>query len=190
MGPHAKQVSVVGNFNNWNGKDHAMKRIERSGIWVLFVPGLHEGELYKYEIHTPGNKRILKADPYAFYSEVRPNTASVIKSLDNFEWQDSKWIADRKKENIYHKPMSIYEVHPGTWKQKEDGEFYSYRELADRLVDYVIDNSFTHIEIMAIMEHPFDKSWGYQVTGYYSVTSRYGSPEDFKYLINLCHQRA
>ena len=100
-----------------------------------------------------------------------------------------KWIADRKKENIYHKPMSIYEVHPGTWKQKEDGEFYSYRELADRLIDYVIDNSFTHIEIMAIMEHPFDKSWGYQVTGYYSVTSRYGSPEDFKYLINLCHQK-
>ncbi|MFD6443184.1 1,4-alpha-glucan branching enzyme, partial [Peribacillus sp. NPDC060186] len=112
--PHAKQVSVVGNFNNWNGNDHSMERIERSGIWVLFVPGLQEGELYKYEIHTPGNKRILKADPYAFYSEVRPNTASIIKRLDNFEWQDSKWIADRKKENIYHKPMSIYEVHPGT----------------------------------------------------------------------------
>ncbi|WP_260320221.1 1,4-alpha-glucan branching protein GlgB [Peribacillus simplex] len=186
--PHAKQVSVVGNFNDWDGTDHVMNRVERSGIWVLFVPGLQEGELYKYEIHTPGNKRILKADPYAFYSEVRPNTASIVKRLDNFEWQDSKWITDRKKENIYHRPMSIYEVHPGTWKQKKNGEFYSYRELADRLVEYVIDNSFTQIEIMAIMEHPFDKSWGYQVTGYYSVNSRFGSPEDFKYLINKCHQ--
>ncbi|MFJ7747797.1 1,4-alpha-glucan branching protein GlgB [Peribacillus sp. NPDC097295] len=187
--PHAKKVSVVGNFNDWNGTDHSMKRIEHSGIWVLFVPGLKEGDLYKYEIHSPGNKRFLKADPYAFYSEKRPNTASIVHRLDTFEWNDSKWVSNRKKENVYHKPMSIYEVHPGTWKQSELSEFYSYRELADRLVEYVVDNGFTHIELMAIMEHPFDKSWGYQVTGYYSVNSRYGSPNDFKYFVNLCHQK-
>ena len=116
--PHARSVSVVGDFNNWDGKEHQMERIERSGIWVLFVPNLKEGDLYKFEIHTPSNEKILKADPYAFYSELRPNTASVIKRLDTYSWNDSKWMADRKKEDVYHRPMSIYEVHLGTWKQK------------------------------------------------------------------------
>ena len=197
--PHAKSVSVVGDFNNWNGENHRMERIERSGIWVLFVPNLKEGELYKFEIHTPSNKKILKADPFAFYSEVRPKTASVLKRLDSYSWNDSKWMANRKKEDVYHRPMSIYEVHAGTWKQKDkkdsvsnesnEGEYYTYRELAHELIDYVVEQGFTHIELMPIMEHPFDLSWGYQVTGYYSVTSRYGTPEDFMYLVDLCHQR-
>ncbi|MFJ8265518.1 1,4-alpha-glucan branching protein GlgB [Peribacillus asahii] len=186
--PHARGVSVVGDFNHWNGEKHQMERIERSGIWVLFVPDLKEGELYKYEIHTPSNHIILKADPYAFYSELRPKTASVIKRLDTYNWQDSKWMVHRKKEDVYHKPMSIYEVHSGTWKQKENGEFYTYRELADELIEYVVDNGFTHIELMPVMEHPYDKSWGYQLTGYYSLTSRYGTPEDFMYFVDQCHQ--
>ena len=154
-----------------------MERIDNSGIWVLFIPGLKEGDLYKYEIHSPGNKQFLKADPYAFYSEKRPDTASIVHGLNSFDWADSKWLSDRKKGNVYQKPMSIYEVHPGTWRQTAMSEFYTYRELADSLVEYVVDNGFTHIELMAIMEHPFDKSWGYQVTGYYSVNSRFGSPK-------------
>ncbi|MFJ8259742.1 1,4-alpha-glucan branching protein GlgB [Peribacillus asahii] len=186
--PHARGVSVVGDFNHWNGEKHQMERIERSGIWVLFVPDLKEGQLYKYEIHTPSNHIILKADPYAFYSELRPKTASVIKRLDTYNWQDSKWMVHRKKADVYHKPMSIYEVHIGTWKQKETGEFYTYRELADELIEYVVDNGFTHIELMPVMEHPYDKSWGYQLTGYYSLTSRYGTPEDFMYFVDQCHQ--
>lgn len=197
--PHARSVSIVGNFNDWNGENHQMERIERSGIWLLFVPKLQEGELYKFEIHTPSNKKILKADPFAFYSEVRPHTASVLKRLDSYSWSDSKWMNNRKKEDSYHRPMSIYEVHLGTWKQKDinknisnesnKGEYYTYREVADELIDYVVEQGFTHIELMPIMEHPFDQSWGYQLTGYYSVTSRYGAPEDFMYLVDLCHQR-
>ena len=197
--PHARSVSVVGDFNNWNGEEHQMERIERSGVWVLFVPNLKEGELYKFEIHTLSNEKILKADPYAFYSEVRPRTASVLKRLDSYSWNDTKWMMNRKKEDVYHRPMSIYEIHLGTWKQKaingtvsnesNKGEYYTYRELADELIDYVVEQGFTHIELLPIMEHPFDLSWGYQLTGYYSVTSRYGTPEDFMYLVDLCHQR-
>lgn len=196
--PHARNVSVVGDFNNWSGEEHQMKRIEHSGIWVLFVPNIKEGELYKFEIHTPSNNTILKADPYAFYSEVRPRTASVLKRLDSYSWNDSKWMMNRKKEDVYHRPMSIYEVHLGTWKQKafngtgsnesNKGEYYTYRELAHDLIDYVVEQGFTHIELLPIMEHPFDLSWGYQLTGYYSVTSRYGTPEDFMYLVDVCHQ--
>ena len=196
--PHARSVSVVGDFNNWNGEEHQMERIERSGVWVLFVPNLKEGKLYKFEIHTLSNEKILKADPYAFYSEVRPRTASVLKRLDSYSWNDSKWMMNRKKEDVYHRPMSIYEIHLGTWKQKaingtvsnesNKGEYYTYRELADELIDYVVEQGFTHIELLPIMEHPFDLSWGYQLTGYYSVTSRYGTPEDFMYLVDLCHQ--
>lgn len=185
--PHARSVSVVGDFNQWDGTKHVMERLP-SGIWVLFIPGLNEGELYKYEIRTPSQTTILKADPYAFYSELRPNTASIIKRLDHYEWNDSKWIKERDKEALYQRPLSIYEVHAGTWKQKSNGTFLTYRELADQLIDYVVSMGFTHIELMPIMEHPFDQSWGYQLTGFYSVTSRYGTPEDFKYLVDCCHQ--
>ncbi|WP_110927962.1 1,4-alpha-glucan branching protein GlgB [Bacillus massiliglaciei] len=187
--PNARSVSVVGDFNHWDGKEHSMDQIENSGIWVLFIKGLEEGQLYKYEIHTPGKEKILKADPYAFYSEIRPNTASVVKRLEGYEWKDKKWMAARNKMDIYHKPMSIYEVHLGTWRQKDNGDFFTYRELADELSDYVADQGFTHVEIMPVMEHPFDKSWGYQITGYYSVSSKYGTPEDFMYLVDLFHQK-
>ena len=150
--PHARSVSVVGDFNNWDGKEHQMERIERSEIWILFVPNLKEGDLYKFEIHTPSNEKILKADPYAFYSELRPHTASVLKRLDSYSWNDSKWMTNRKKEDVYHRPMSIYEVHLGTWKQKalndnvsnesNKGAYYTYRELADELIDYVVERRF------------------------------------------------
>lgn len=187
--PNAKQVSVVGNFNNWNGIQNQMERLEHSGIWVLFIPELAHGDIYKYEVTGPDGKKELKADPYAFYSELRPNTASIVYDLATYEWQDQKWMKQRIKKDIYHKPMVIYEVHLGSWKQKEDGEFYNYQELADELVDYAIENGFTHIELMPVMEHPYDGSWGYQITGFYSVTSRYGTPEQLMYFIDLCHQK-
>ena len=187
--PHAKEVSVVGIFNNWNGSQNKMERIEHSGIWVLFVPELTHGDIYKYEVTGPDGHKELKADPYAFYTELRPATASVVYKLDNYEWHDQKWIAQRVKKDIYHKPMKIYEVHLASWKQKKDGEFYSYQELAEELVDYAVENGFTHIELMPVMEHPFDGSWGYQITGFFSVTSRYGTPEQLMYFIDQCHQK-
>ncbi len=187
--PNAKEISVVGNFNGWNGVQNKMDRIEESGIWVLFIPGLRDGDIYKYEVQTSSGETMLKSDPYAAFSEIRPHTASVIQSLNQHEWQDEKWMVERKKSDVYHKPIYIYEVHLGTWKKKINGDYLSYRELADILIDYVLENGFTHIELMPVMEHPFDGSWGYQVTGYFSVTSRYGKPEDFMYFIDRCHQK-
>lgn len=187
--PHAKRVSVVGDFNNWNGFHSEMERLDNSGIWILFIPELKQGDIYKYEVTGPDGHKELKADPFAFYSELRPATASVIYKLDSYEWHDQKWMAQRIKKDIYHKPMMIYEVHLASWRQKKDGEFYSYQELADELVDYAVENGFTHIELMPIMEHPFDGSWGYQITGFYSVTSRYGTPEQLMYFIDQCHQK-
>ncbi|SEM18369.1 1,4-alpha-glucan branching enzyme [Paenisporosarcina quisquiliarum] len=187
--PNARQVSVVGNFNNWNGTQHKLECLDQSGIWVLFVPELAHGDIYKYEVTGPDGRKELKADPYAFYSELRPETASIIYNLNTFKWQDQKWMANRVKKDIYHKPMMIYEVHLASWKQKEDGEFYNYQELADELINYAIDNGFTHIELMPVMEHPYDGSWGYQITGYYSATSRYGTPEQLMYFIDRCHQK-
>ncbi|WP_345289921.1 alpha-amylase family glycosyl hydrolase, partial [Streptomyces gulbargensis] len=165
-----------------------MERIHQSGIWVLFIADLSEGELYKYRVRTPDNQIVLKADPYAFYSEVRPNTASIVYSLNKYQWQDQKWMKHRGKKQALDKPMLIYEVHLGSWRKKTDGSFYTYRELAGELIEHVLSNGYTHIEFMPIMEHPFDRSWGYQITGYYSVTSRFGKPEDFMYLIDQCHQ--
>ncbi len=187
--PHAASVAVAGDFNNWNGSGHRMERISHSGIWILFIPDLQEGQLYKYEIETQDGEKLLKADPYAFFSEKRPNTASVISRLDAYEWQDKKWVSNRKKTDSQHKPMHIYEVHLGTWKKNQEGKYYSYRELAETLVDYVADCGYTHIELMPIMEHPYDRSWGYQITGYFSATSRYGAPEDLMYFIDRCHQK-
>ncbi|MBB2478933.1 1,4-alpha-glucan branching protein GlgB [Bacillus sp. APMAM] len=187
--PNALSVSVVGDFNGWDGSRHKMERIQHSGTWALFIPELREGDFYKYEIHTAHGEKILKADPFAFYSEKRPNTASIIYTLNKYEWQDQKWMETRKKKDIYHKPMLIYEVHLGSWRKKANGDFYSYMELVDSLLNHVIQSGFTHIEIMPIMEHPFDRSWGYQITGYFSATSRYGTPEELMYFIDQCHQR-
>ncbi|HET7627266.1 MAG TPA: 1,4-alpha-glucan branching protein GlgB [Bacillales bacterium] len=187
--PQAEAVSVVGDFNEWNGDGHRMSKVPDSGIWVCFVPGLESGALYKYEITDREGRSFLKADPFAFLSEKRPNTASVVYSLDDYDWRDSSWMTRKGADDHFHQPMLVYEIHAGSWKKHDDGSFYSYRQLADELIDYVADLGYTHIELMPIMEHPYDRSWGYQVTGYYSATSRFGKPEDLMYFVDCCHQK-
>ena len=181
-----------GEFNGWDQESHEMKHLEPLGIYELFVPGVEMGTLYKFLIETEDHRLLYKADPYALEAEQRPGTASRIADISSFRWSDSVWMEKRKSRNTKEEPMSIYEVHPGSWKKHphgpdEDG-FYSYRELAHSLTDYVKEMGYTHVELMGIAEHPFDGSWGYQVTGYYAPTSRYGSPEDFMYLINYLHK--
>lgn len=188
--PSARRVSVVGNFNTWDGRVHQMRVLGSSGIWELFIPGLGRGEIYKYEILTQQNTLLEKSDPFQFFGELRPRTASVVTELDSYPWQDGEWLRNRAATPPYDRPMSIYEVHLGSW-QRDPGDperFLTYREVGDRLVPYVREMGFTHIELMPVMEHPLDESWGYQVTGYYSVTSRYGTPEEFMYLVDLCHR--
>lgn len=190
--PNAVRVSVVGNFNSWDGRRHPMRRLEDSGVFELFIPGLSEGEIYKYEIKIKGNLVILKTDPYGYYSELRPDTASIVCDLSHYEWKDSSWLERRKKTDAGKEPVTIYEVHLGSWRQleevTEEKPFYNYREIAPMLADYVKEMNYTHIELMPVMEHPFDASWGYQVTGYYAPTSRYGTPEDFMYFVDYMHQ--
>ena len=190
--PNAVTVSVVGEFNDWIGFDHNMERIGDSGIWELFIPGVKSGDMYKYVIVTESGQTLFKADPYAFYSEKRPGNASRVYDLEGFKWKDDKWREEKAKENHYEKPMSIYEVHIGSWKKdydkdSEDG-FYDYKRAADELSKYVVEMGYTHVELMGIAEHPFDGSWGYQVTGYYAPTSRYGEPKEFMYLVDKLHQ--
>ncbi|WP_432204729.1 1,4-alpha-glucan branching protein GlgB [Cetobacterium somerae] len=195
--PNAIKVSVVGDFNNWDGKKHYMDRDIKTGIWSLFIPYLNEGTVYKYMIADKNHKIFLKSDPFAFYSEVRPNTASIVYNpFKTFPWEDSVWLEERGKESLYKKPISIYELHLGSWRRHynrgeglEDGsEFLNYREIAEKLVPYILETGFTHIEILPLTEHPLDTSWGYQGVGYFSITSRYGTPEDFKFLVNECHK--
>ncbi len=188
--PCARRVSVVGDFNQWDGRRHQMRNLGCSGVWELFIPGIGTNQIYKYEIKTPHNEIYLKADPYAFYSELRPGTASIVYSLDNYKWNDEDWIKERDSSNNFEKPISIYELHLGSWARipEEDNRFLTYREHADRLVNYVKEMGYTHIELLPIAEYPFDGSWGYQITGYYSVTSRYGTPEDFMYFVDKCHE--
>ena len=191
--PHATNVSVIGEFNNWIGYDHNMKMENDSGIWELFIPGVDEGALYKYVISTQTGDTLYKADPYGNWAEMRPGNASRVANIDSYTWNDQKWIKEKASENHYEKPMSIYEVHPGSWRKNykgpddEDG-FYDYRRMADELVKYVVDMGYTHVELMGILEHPFDGSWGYQVVGYYAPTSRYGTPQDFMYLVDSFHE--
>lgn len=189
--PHAYSVSVVGQFNNWDGRENPMQKDEQTGIWTTEVEGVEHWALYKYELKTgPDEPPFLKTDPYAYYFEHRPKMASIVYSLDGFEWEDKKWVKNRKKRQDYDKPLSIYEVHLGSWKRKgwEGSDFLSYHELADELVPYVRDMGFTHIELMPVTEYPYDASWGYQVTGYYAPTSRYGVPKDFMHFVNECHK--
>ncbi|MGI6776744.1 MAG: 1,4-alpha-glucan branching protein GlgB [Acetivibrionales bacterium] len=188
--PCAKRVSVVGSFNQWDGRIHQMRCIGNSGVWEIFIPGLQPGVLYKYEIKTPTGELYIKSDPYAFYSELRPNTASIVYDINSYQWNDKEWINERDSSNILQKPVSIYEVHLGSWARipEESNRFLTYREMSEKLVDYVKDMGYTHIELMPVAEHPYDGSWGYQVTGYYSITSRYGTPEDFMYFVDKCHQ--
>lgn len=190
--PHAERVSVIGSFNGWQEDAHEMKRLEPMGIYELFVKGAKIGDLYKFYIETADGRKLYKADPYAFSSELRPGTASRVADIDGFAWSDSRWMKKRQgMKDIQEQPMAIYEVHPGSWKRhpgREDEGFYTYRELAHSLTDYVKEMGYTHVELMGIAEYPFDGSWGYQVTGYYAPTSRYGTPEDFMYFVNYLHK--
>lgn len=189
--PTAKRVSVVGDFNDWDGRLNPMRCVGASGVWEIFIPGAEKGAVYKFEIKTEGDNIILKADPYAFYSELRPKTASVVYDIDSYTWNDTQWMEQRQNENVRNSAVAIYEVHLGSWaleNEADDRRFLTYREIADRLVEYVKKMGYTHIQLLPISEHPYDASWGYQVTGYYSVTSRYGTPEDFMYFVDTCHQ--
>jgi len=189
--PNAAYVNVVGTFNNWDTYSHGMNKLGDGGIWGLFIPGVGEGVLYKYLITTQNGEKLYKADPYANSAELRPATASVVTDLSGFSWTDSSWLSKRDKENINKKPMAIYECHIGSFMKHpnntEDG-FYNYREFADTIVSYMKEMKYTHIELLGIAEHPFDGSWGYQVTGYYAPTARYGTPKDFMYLVNTLHK--
>ncbi len=192
--PHARRVSVVGDFNLWDGRLHQMRTLEVSGIYEIFIPRVDSGTVYKFQIMTREKKILHKCDPYASSGELRPNNASVVADISNYKWTDSKWIKKRgsldRVKNI-HEPISIYEMHIGSWKKTdadEDG-FYNYRQAAKEVADYVAEMGYTHVELMGISEHPFDGSWGYQVTGYYAPTSRYGTPEDFMYFVNYLHNK-
>ncbi|MFD1990171.1 1,4-alpha-glucan branching protein GlgB [Paenibacillus nicotianae] len=184
--PHATHVGVAGDWNNWDGEHYQLHKLSNSGVWTGFLPNIHEGTLYKYHITSSNGDSFLKADPYAHYAEVRPATASVVASLSGYTWNDAVWR--RKRRAPYRKPLNIYEMHFGTWKQKEDGSFYSYRELADILIPYLVDMGYTHLELMPLTEHPYDLSWGYQSTGYFAPTSRYGTPQELMYFVDACHQ--
>ena len=187
--PNAERVSVAGNFNRWDGRIHPMRVRGDSGVWELFIPDLEPGTLYKFEIRNRNSGDIfLKSDPYGQAFEQRPQTASIVVDESPFNWHDQDWMAKRETADWLHAPLSIYEVHLGSWQRGYEGEFLNYRELAKRLVDYVQEMGFTHIELMPITEHPYDPSWGYQTTGYYAPTSRFGSPEDFHWFVDYCHR--
>lgn len=193
--PNAARVWVIGSFNGWDEGANEMKRLEPEtmGIFELFIPGVEEGDLYKYLIETKDGKRLYKADPYANYAELRPGTASAVADIEHFKWSDAEWMKERAthKEDVYEQPLAIYEVHPGSWMRhpgRQDDGFYSYRDLAKSLIPYVTEMGYSHIELMGICEYPYDGSWGYQVTGYYAPTSRYGTAEDFKYMIDHLHR--
>lgn len=186
--PKAAAVRVLGDFNNWNPRDgDNLERIWGKDLWSGFIIGVKKESIYKYEIIDKSGKSVLKSDPYARYSEKRPKNASKIIGKKTFKWEDSKWISKRKTQNVYKSPINIYEVHLGSWKKDENGNFLNYRDIAKQLVKYLKTMNYNYVEILPLMEHPLDDSWGYQITGYYSVTSRYGSIEDFKYFINMCH---
>ena len=188
--PNAERVSVVGDFNHWDGRVHPMAVHHASGVWELFIPELPPDTLYKFEIRNRHSGEILlKTDPYATRYELRPNTAALVPDENStFQWHDTQWMENRAKWDWLHAPVNILEIHAGSWKRHLDGRFYTYRELAQYLLPYVLDMGYTHIELMPISEHPLDESWGYQTTGYFAVSSRYGSPEDFKYFVDACHQ--
>jgi 1,4-alpha-glucan branching enzyme len=189
--PNAERVSVVCNANHWDGRVHPMRNRGKSGIWEIFLPGVGEDEVYKYEIRARGGRELLlKTDPFAFRCERPPRTGAIVCSIDGREWGDAEWMADRARRNLLDGPFSVYEVHLGSWKRKEGegGPYLSYRELADDLVPYVREMGYTHIELLPVAEHPFDGSWGYQVLGYFAPTSRFGSPEDFMEFVDRCHR--
>ncbi len=190
--PNAQRVNVVGSFNGWHTDMHPMQKIGEGGIYTAFIPGVSEGDLYKFYIVTPSGEGIYKADPYANRAELRPSSASIVCDITKLKWTDDKWLSERAQKNLFRSPIAIYECHIGSWMKHPDGTedgFYNYREFADRICDYLTEMQYTHVELMGIAEHPFDGSWGYQVTGYYAPTARYGTPEDFAYLVNKLHNK-
>ena len=208
--PNAKDVSVVGNFNDWDGSKHRMFFNGYHGVWSIFIPNIKEGDIYKYEITSQDGRVFLKSDPFAFYSELRPGTASIVKDVTRpYSWEDDDWLEKRSNWNPFESPMNIYEIHLGSWRRKPESEivkidkpdlektqeelkaesgFLDYREICDKLLPYILEMGYTHVEIMPLSEHPLDGSWGYQAVGYYSMTSRYGDPDGFKYLVNKFHK--
>lgn len=191
--PDAKRVCLVGDFNGWDREANPMTRLDLLGIYELFVPNMKEGALYKYAVTGQDGNTILKSDPYGFSAELRPGTASKVASIEGFKWSDNRWIDTRTQSNFKKEPMAIYEMHPGSWKkhapeQEDDPGYYNFRELAPELTKYLKEMGYTHVELIGVAEHPFDGSWGYQVTGYYAPTSRYGTPKDFMYFINYLHK--
>jgi 1,4-alpha-glucan branching enzyme len=195
--PNAARVSVVGNFNCWDGRRHSMRIMGNSGIWELFIPGLSSGEIYKYEIKAQNGDVFLKLDPYANQTEMRPNTAGIVPSNQEFQWTDEQWLKQRQEQNWLEAPVNIYEVHLSSWQHpslrkidpNNEDDFHNYRDLAHALADYILDMGYTHLELLPVAEYPFDPSWGYQVTGFYSPTARYGTPEDFAYFVNHLHEK-
>ena len=185
--PHAAGVSVMGDFNGWSEESHPMNRLD-GGVWELFIPGLKQYDTYKYAVHTRDGRVLAKSDPYAFHAETRPGNASKLYDLSGYQWGDQKWMKYRKSHPVYHNPLNIYEMHLGSWRRTGEGEFLSYRDIASWLVPYVKEMGFTHVELMPITEHPLDASWGYQCTGYFAATSRFGIPHDLMYLIDQLHQ--
>ena len=190
--PNAAQVNVIGTFNEWNEESHPMQKLGEGGIWGLFVPGVEEGTMYKFLIYARDGRKLYKADPFANYAEYRPGTASIVTDITGFDWKDSKWMEARDKKDMNKEPMAIYECHIGSFmKHPNNGTaegFYNYREFADRIIEYLKEMKYTHVELMGIAEHPFDGSWGYQVIGYYAPTARYGTPEDFMFFVNALHK--
>lgn len=187
--PRAKYVNLCGDFNSWDELNLPLERIGQTGLWTITVEGINIYDSYKYRIVGPNDQVKLKSDPFAFHAETRPNTASKVYDLSGYKWNDKRWMNKRKDNNGTDSPISIYELNLGSWKKKDNGDVYSYREMADELVDYVKEMGFTHVELMPVMEHPYDGSWGYQISGYYAPTSRFGTPHDFMYLVNKFHQK-
>lgn len=186
--PNAERVSVVGEFNRWDGRIHPMAVHGSSGVWELFIPGLTEGVLYKYEIRNRSGALLVKTDPYANTFELRPGTAARTGENAAHTWQDGQWLKQRSQWDWLHAPLNVYEIHAGSWKRHPDGRFYSYRELTENLIPYLKEMSYTHVELMPVSEHPLDESWGYQATGYFAASSRFGTPDDLRFFIDNCHQ--
>jgi 1,4-alpha-glucan branching enzyme len=187
--PNAERVSVIGDFNRWDGRVHPMRAHGSSGVWEIFIPGIGPDSLYKYEIRNRHTGNLLvKTDPYGFSFEMRPGTAARVPTNERHSWNDTEWLRTRAKADWLHQPMNIYEIHAGSWQRGEHGQFLNFRQLAERLVPYAKEMGFTHIELMPVSEHPLDESWGYQTTGYFGVTSRFGTPNDFRFFVDTCHQ--